>query len=261
MFTIAICDDEVSICSQLENMILDDAKKFPTEPDVEVYSSGEDLFQDLQQRRRFSDGEEAQPVDLLFLDIGLKALDGICIGRKIREELEDENIQIVYISSKKEYAMELFDNRPMNFLLKPLKRDKINQIIEKAMKLANKGRHVFEFYKGKRHFRIPISQIIYFESNKRKIRLVTEKQEYEFYGKLVDVKNKLGHEFITIHQSHIVHIQYIAMYSYEKITLVSKEELSVSQPYRAAVREALLKKKGGEFCESFQSGNIAVFNE
>lgn len=74
MFIIAVCDDEVSICSQLEKMILDDAEKFPTELEVEVYSSGEDLLQSLQRRQRSSDGEEGQPVDLLFLDIELKLL-------------------------------------------------------------------------------------------------------------------------------------------------------------------------------------------
>lgn len=251
MFIIAVCDDEVAICSQLEKMILDDAEKFSTELEVETYSSGEELFQSLLQKQRPFDGEEGQPIDLLFLDIELKTLDGIRVGHKIREELKDETIQIVYISSKQGYAMQLFDNRPMNFLLKPLIKEKIDQIVEKAIRLSDKGRCVFEFQNGKKHFRMQVSQIMYFESNKRKIRLVTKDQEYEFYGRLAEIQSKLGNEFIKIHQSHIINMKYIAAFNYETVILTTKETFSISQPYRAMVRAALLNQKEGEFRESF----------
>ena len=39
-------------------------------------------------------------MDLIFLDIELLDLDGIVVGRYIREELENRDIQIVYISCK-----------------------------------------------------------------------------------------------------------------------------------------------------------------
>lgn len=59
--------------------------------------------------------------DIVFLDIELPKISGIDIGKKIRDEMHDETTKIVYISGKDSYAMGLFDVRPLNFLIKPIK--------------------------------------------------------------------------------------------------------------------------------------------
>lgn len=250
MFNIAVCDDEMEICSQVERMILDYGKETELELEVEVYTSGEELYSELV--RREGSGAEGGPIDLIFLDIELKALDGIDVGRKIRQEMKNERIPIVYISSKQGYAMELFENRPLNFLLKPLEKERISHEIEKAMELANRAKQYFEFHRGKEYSKVPFSQILYFESVGRKIRLVTESGEYEFYGKLPQVCSHLDEkEFLQIHQSRVVHIPHIKSYRYEQVIMTSGEELSISQPYRKAVRAILLKRETERFHESF----------
>lgn len=50
---------------------------------------------------------------------------------------DDEITQIVYISGKSEYALELFDINPLNFLVKPLNYEKIEKVINKYLKLRN----------------------------------------------------------------------------------------------------------------------------
>ena len=44
MFKIAICDDEIGTCSDIENMILNYAKLQALQIDTEVFYSGETLF-------------------------------------------------------------------------------------------------------------------------------------------------------------------------------------------------------------------------
>ena len=54
-------------------------------------------------------------------------------------------------------------------------------------------------------YRVPYSDVIYFESNQRKVILHTEKQIIEFYGKLSDVLSKLpADSFFRCHQSYII---------------------------------------------------------
>ncbi len=66
---------------------------------------------------------EEAPVDLLFLDIKFEdGMDGIAVGKELRADLKNEITQIVYISGLESYAMQLFQNRPMDFLLKPVKQ-------------------------------------------------------------------------------------------------------------------------------------------
>lgn len=55
-------------------------------------------------------------------------------------ELDDQNTHIVCMASDSGYAIQLFDIRPMNFLLKPVKRDKFIAAVETAMKLSAHAR-------------------------------------------------------------------------------------------------------------------------
>ena len=47
-------------------------------------------------------------LNILFLDIELPGKDGVMVGKYIREVLEEENIFLIYISSKENYALQLF---------------------------------------------------------------------------------------------------------------------------------------------------------
>ena len=111
MFRIAICDDESTICSQIEKIILGAHRIINEEIEIEIFGSGEELCEFMENRHLF---------DLIFMDIELKLINGIEVCRKIREEFKDESSKIIYISARDGYAMDLFESRPLNFLVKPL---------------------------------------------------------------------------------------------------------------------------------------------
>ena len=63
---------------------------------------------------RFIESEHS--FDIIFLDIELGDINGVEVGKFIREKQKDQVVQIVYISAQtKYYCMELFDIRPMNY--------------------------------------------------------------------------------------------------------------------------------------------------
>ena len=106
---IAICDDDQILCHHLEEMLLELGRKEQTVLQTELFFDGDTLWNYLKQGYRF---------DLLFLDIEMDRMDGIAVGRAIRNILGDEDCRIVYISSQESYAMDLFAVRPMDFLIK-----------------------------------------------------------------------------------------------------------------------------------------------
>ena len=97
MFCVAICDDDELLCSQLEGMLEPYRKRGLIRS--EIFHSGEKLCKALDSGKHY---------DLLFLDIELCVMNGIDVGKKIRDVLDNERIHIIYISAKQEYAMELF---------------------------------------------------------------------------------------------------------------------------------------------------------
>lgn len=110
---IAICDDEDEICSCIENMLEKILTDKCIEYEIDIYNSGEKLCARLEENR----------YQLLLLDIEFPKMNGIETGRYIREVKKDNITQIAYVSAKREYAMELFQVRPIDFIVKPLKAD------------------------------------------------------------------------------------------------------------------------------------------
>lgn len=237
MFRIAICDDETAVCGEMERFILRYAKKTGKEMDVQVFYSGEELFRVMKEE------DPTCSIDLVFLDIELNRLDGIDVGKKIREELKNEWIQIVYISGRDRYAMQLFQNRPLQFLLKPLEKRDIITVIEKAMELSETQSKYFEFRIGRDYYKVLLSEIVYFEGNGKKIYLHTKRDTYEFYESMTLLEERFEKNgYLKIHKSFLVNDQYIKEYHPQSVTLLSGKDLPISQPQRKRIHEILRER-------------------
>ncbi|WP_373481424.1 response regulator [Acetobacterium sp.] len=102
MFRIGICDDQRAICSQIEGIILENQNTFVEQVEIDVFYSGEKLAEFIKNEHDF---------DLVFLDIEMEGLNGLDLGRKIREEMDNQTMQIIYVSGKESYYKDLFDVR------------------------------------------------------------------------------------------------------------------------------------------------------
>ncbi len=232
MYNIGICDDGINICAAIEKMILNYSQSQRIELDVKVWYTGETLCEYLGQGNH---------LDILFLDIELFDVTGIEVGNFIRELLGDRGMQIVYISGRTIYAQKLFKTQPMDFLIKPIIQEQINETLALAFKIIKKSTQKFEFQNGKDYFYVSFKEIMYFCSEGRKIRIITSFGQQEFYGKLKEVIRKLPQEFIAIHQSYIINKQYILKYTYEFVELIDGTILTISKTNRKHVREMILK--------------------
>lgn len=85
MFSVAVCDDDELLCEKIEACL----KAYQPQGLVrcESYYSGEKLYADMLRGEAF---------DLIFLDIELKAMNGVNLGDKIRTELQTKR-RISYI--------------------------------------------------------------------------------------------------------------------------------------------------------------------
>lgn len=237
MYNIGICDDEKDTCAQIANMVYEYGRKENVEIVVSVWNTGEALYQDLTEQK---------PIDLLFLDIELVSTSGIQIGKRIRNELENPDISIAYISSKSSYALELFKIHPIDFLIKPLSAKDIWDTIDEALRLYNRGNTVFEYKANGYSCRIPHKYIIYFYSENKKINMVTKDSTVQFTGKIKDIIEILPECFIQIHQSYIINMNYISECSYETVKMSGGVELNISQPYRKMVRKSIMDYAWGQ---------------
>lgn len=234
VYRIGICDDDAAFCGQMEGYLAVYARKAGTVIVTEIFLSGEAYLEFM---------EKEPPLDLLFLDIKLGGADGVSVGQKLRQDILSEVTQIVYMSSEQGYAMSLFQNRPMDFLLKPVDQDTVDRVMQEYRRVYDRQNHFFEFQIGRAEHRISFGTILYFQCEGKKIHIVTcDGQRRQFYGSMKKVEEQLDRNvFCVIHKSYIVNAAYVSEFRTYEVIMVTGEALPISQPMRKKVQKWLLE--------------------
>ena len=230
----AICDDDFEFCLSLEKSIHKILKEINMASQIEIFQNGSKLNKMILEGAYF---------DLLLLDIELDEIKGMNIGETIRNNLKNENIHIIYISSKAHYAMDLFKTRPLDFLVKPVEYPKLKETLITFKELYFRGHTFFEYLSNKQYHKITYDEILYFESQNKKIIIHLNDREKEFYGKLKDVEDITKNHFLLIHKSFLVNVNKIVQSTYEYVVLSNGKILNISQGKRQEVRKKFFEMK------------------
>ncbi len=237
MFHILICDDEIPTCTYIEQIFYDYAEKEQIEILTETFFTGEELLQYMKQN---------SDIDLIFLDIELPGDNGAQIGKILRDCLMNESVQIVFISSYEKYAMELFQVRPFDFLIKPLDPEVIIHIFEKYRRLYDSDQKFFEYKVGKHTEKILLSEVIYFVCEQRKIGIVTTKKKVYFYGNMKELhQNFKVREFWPVHNSYIINVKYVKRFKENEIIMCNDSVIPVSYAYKKEVKRKIMQLNEG----------------
>ena len=201
IYRVGSCDDEVSTCSQIENVVRELFKNRKETVETYVWNSGEGIIRDINAK---------VDLDILFLDIELPVYNGVEVGRYIRNSLQNGLMHIIYISSKTNYAMELFKIHPYDFLVKPIDKDRIIEIIDKTILINENDRRFFTYVYNRNQYNISYGEILYFESKGRYISIITnDNVERKFVGKLKNLLELLPENFAMTGQSYIINFRHM----------------------------------------------------
>ena len=217
-YKIAICDDEPLHIDKIRNILLDEETDNYTDPAV--------LLNAITAGKRY---------DVLFLDIMMPEIDGISLARELREL--DEDMLIVFITSKIEFMQTGYEVRAFRYLLKEQIEaglPKIWKDIEKE--LLDRADTYFTYEFERKTYRCPCRDILYLESNLRRIILHTNRDTSVLYGKLDDLAIKYP-MFVRIHKSFLVNRRHIRSISAGMVVLSNGDILPVSRKYTDSLEE------------------------
>lgn len=228
---IAICDDDYSVCRFIENTVLEYGKEKYIHMDVEVTQSKKTLFDNFEE-----------DTDMLFLDIMLPDSTGVEIGHFLRRNIKNVDLQIIFISSNPEYALDLFKIRPMDFLIKPFTENEIIEILDEYFSTRMSQVKYFSYKSKQITGKILYSDIVYISSNIRKINIFLKNgQMITIYGKLSDIEDVLPKEhFWRIHQSYIVNKHFILNCQFDFVQMMTDEKIPISKNYRKDIRSKII---------------------
>ena len=154
MLNIVICDDDEQFTCSLENILLDYLNNNSFKADIQTFTKPNELINYLNNDEN---------VDLLFLDIEFGDMTGIEIGNCLRKEMHNDLTQIVFVSSKESYALQLFNIRPFDFLVKPVDHNKVNYLMDEYNRIYRVQQNYFEYHVGKQIYKIDEQAVMYFQ--------------------------------------------------------------------------------------------------
>ena len=164
-YRIGICDDEQNIVLNIIGYVEHYFQLQGEDVEIHTWNSGEELISD----KVFESGNE---FDILFLDIELPDMNGVSIGQYIRNTMADSIVQIVYISHKTSYAMQLFNVHPYDFLVKPVDENMIANVISGILHMNGRDRRFYTYKVNKAVHKVAYGDICYLASDRKHIRIV-----------------------------------------------------------------------------------------
>ena len=224
MYRIAVCDDDKNIREQVRKMILE----WKSQVEVRVFSSGRELM------------ENYQPYDAVFLDIDMQGMNGIETGKAIRSV--DTDVKIVYLTAYRDYGAGAFGVHAFQYLLKPVNRQEIINVLEEIFRYmeASDKKIILDFRRVDGIVCLPVESIYFFEYENRRIRIVTDDDEYYMVERIGNVAKRMeDFGFSMPHQSFSVNMLHVKNVKGQHIYLDNGMEIPLSQKKQKTWKQEL----------------------
>lgn len=155
-------------------------------------------------------------VDLIFLDIEMPVINGFDFldGLKVKP-------QIIFITSKAEYAMKAFDYDATDYLQKPIAVDRFNSSVKRAIDLQalrtethdEDGEHIF-IKSNLKKLKIFTKKIKWIEAFGDYVKVVTDDDSNLVLSTMKSFENDLSKDkFVRVHKSYIINIDKVERYN------------------------------------------------
>lgn len=226
MYKIAVCDDEEAVSAQVKELITE----WNPSVDVVCFSSGEELL------------ENYQSYEAVFLDIDMAGMNGIETGKAIRKM--DKDTKIVYLTAYRDYVSGAFGVHAFQYLLKPVNKKAIWNVLEEIFRYtkAAEKKIILDFHTVDGSLCLPVERIYFFEYENRKIRIVTDEEQYYMSDKIGNVAKRMAEfGFSMPHQSFVVNMFHVKNVKNQQIFLDNGMDIPLSQKKQKIWRQELME--------------------
>ncbi|OUN51186.1 hypothetical protein B5G18_13535 [Clostridium perfringens] len=227
---IAICDQNINFTSLLEKKLYEISKKNLISIDVEVFFNGKSLINNIKESNKYN---------AIYIYLPTDNNNGINICKEIRRFSKDTLLFLV--SDKECYLTEALELQAFRFVNKKTLDIKIlEKYFLDMIETLEKSPNYFNYRYNKNLYRVPLNDIIFFQSYKRIIQIVTKNGVKSCYEKLGAIEKKLNKDkprFYRVHQSFLVNPNFIAKYNAKTIELLDGNIIPVSDSKRKQLKE------------------------
>lgn len=225
---IAICDDEIqfvdTICSLLEQW----GKEHEIKLTLYRFTDGNDLLA----------AHQKECMDLIILDVIMPLLSGIDTAKELRNM--NQVVPIVFLTSSREFAVDSYEVKAFNYLIKPVDRTRLFTTLDDFLKTFNLPKTTFTAQTDSGFCRIIIASVDYLEAqNKQVLVHLTDGKTIlirELFSKCEEVFSP-ENGFCRCHRSYIVNLNNVEQFSKAGLTTIHNAAIPISRNSYTAFKE------------------------
>lgn len=223
---IAVCDDEKNCLDNMEQLL----KSYPGISRTEYYQNLEDLSAALKSGITY---------DLILMDIEWNQSTENGIQFAAQYNLLSPQTQFIFVTAYNDKFSQKIFWETINlcgYLVKPVQKENLEKLLDKVRE-KNFSSEALMIQHGGTTEKIPSSQIRYLESKAHQLVIHTMSGEITIYEKLDVYEKKLHKDFVRIHKSFLVNMQYIRRIEMKEVTMQDGTVLPVSKARYSASRD------------------------
>lgn len=191
--------------------------------DVQCYNSADELI---------FKTEGSYPFDLLILDIQMKGTSGMDLAHQIRQS--DEQVIIVFLTAVKEYVFEGYEVNAYRYLLKPLQKQSLFQLLDEVAK--KKQKRYCLIYMDKVQYKLVMDDVMYIQSDGHYVQIYTKDRNYMIKENFNDfIQQFMSYHFIQTHRSYVVNMASVSMLDREYCILDNGQKIPISRQQKKYV--------------------------
>jgi DNA-binding LytR/AlgR family response regulator len=188
----------------------------------------------------------SENIDLIFLDINMPEISGLSFAKSINKK-----IKIIFTTAYREYALDGFDLKAVDYLLKPISFERLYQSIHKyknenmifrqevSTDISNENADFFFVRSDRKMIKIDFSELDFIESLADYVKIHSNDKMIITRETISSIEAKLPKkDFLRVHRSYIVSINKIESFTNEFIEIRNKA-IPISRSYKNDVKHRL----------------------
>lgn len=176
-----------------------------------------------------------QKIDLMFLDVKMPALSGIDFLKSLKNPPS-----VIFTTAFSEYAVASYDLEAIDYLLKPITKERFEKSLEKLFKIqptivAQEKNYTYFKVSGKLQ-KLMHDEIFYAQSIKDYMMLYTKNGNYIVHMTMKYLNELLpNNQFLRVHRSYLINKNFIMSISKNQVR-VNDIEVPIGESFKEALK-------------------------
>jgi two-component system, LytTR family, response regulator AlgR len=199
---IFIADDETPARERLKELLGDIAGELPSIIVGEARNGLETL-----------DSLPSSGAQVILLDISMPGMGGLEVARHLC--MLERAPTVVFVTAHDRHAVEAFELNALDYLLKPVRAERLAAALKKAAlgaapardqlaRAAANGREFLSVVERNRIVLVPVREILFLRAEQKYVTLKTREREHLLEESLVALEREFAERFVRIHRNCLV---------------------------------------------------------